>query len=45
MFKVTCLIAHERIDRNPRTDHLEIPQTVAALERNHLIASIQSINM
>jgi hypothetical protein len=36
MFKVTCLVAHNRIDRSPRTKRLEIPQTVAALERNHL---------
>jgi hypothetical protein len=45
MFKVTCLVAHERIDRSPHIDHLEIPQIVAALEQNHLIASTQSINM
>jgi hypothetical protein len=45
MFKVTCLVAHEGIDPSPRIDHLEIPQTAAALERNHLIASTQSNNM
>jgi hypothetical protein len=44
MFKVTCLVAHERIDRSPRIDRLEIPRTDAAPERNHLIASTQSIN-
>jgi hypothetical protein len=25
MFKVTCLVAHERIDQSPRIDCLEIP--------------------
>jgi hypothetical protein len=45
MFKVTCLIAHERIDRSPRTVRLEIPRTVVASERNNLIASTQSIIM
>jgi hypothetical protein len=45
MLKVTCLVAHERIDRSPRTDRLEIPRTAAAPERNHLIESTQSINM
>jgi hypothetical protein len=45
MFKVTYLVAHERIDRSPHIDHLEIPRTVAAPEQNHLIASTQLINM
>jgi hypothetical protein len=45
MFKVTCLVAHEGIDRCPRIDHLEIPQTAVALEQNHLIARTQSINV
>jgi hypothetical protein len=45
MFKVTCLLAHEGIDQSPRTDHLEIPRTAAAPEKNHLIVSTQSINM
>jgi hypothetical protein len=36
MFKVTCLATHERIDRSPRIDHLEIPRTAAAPEQNHL---------
>jgi hypothetical protein len=45
MFKVICLIAHERIDRSPRIDRLDIPRTAAAPERNHLIASTQSLNM
>jgi hypothetical protein len=45
MFKVTYLIAHERIDQSPRTECLEIPRTAAAPEKNHLLASTQSINM
>jgi hypothetical protein len=45
MFKVTFLIAHERIDQSPRADRLEIPRTAAALEQNHLTASTQLINM
>jgi hypothetical protein len=45
MFKVTCLVAHEGIDRSPRIDRLEIPRTAVVPERNHLIASTQSINM
>jgi hypothetical protein len=46
MFKDTCLVAHERIDQSPRTDHLEIPRTIAVLvEQNHLIARMQSINI
>jgi hypothetical protein len=45
MFKVTCLVAHERIDWSPHTEHLEIPRTTAALEQNYLIESTQSINM
>jgi hypothetical protein len=45
MLKVSCIIALERIDRSPRIDHLEIPQTAAAPEQNHLIASTQSVNM
>jgi hypothetical protein len=45
MFKVTCLVGHERIDQSPRTDRLEIPQTTAALEQNHLIVITQSIIM
>jgi hypothetical protein len=45
MFKVTCLIAHERIDQSPRIDRLEIPLTAAASKRHHQIASTQSINM
>jgi hypothetical protein len=45
MFRVTRLVAHERIDQNPHTDRLEIPRPVAASERNHLITSTQSINM
>jgi hypothetical protein len=39
MFKITCLVAHEGIDQSPRTYHLEIPRTVVAPERNHLIAA------
>jgi hypothetical protein len=45
MFKVTRLVAHERIDQSPRTYRLEIPRTAVAPDRNHLIASTQSINM
>jgi hypothetical protein len=45
MFKVTCLITHERIDQSPHTYRLEIPRTVVAPERNQLIVSTQSINM
>jgi hypothetical protein len=45
MFKVTYLIAHERIDWSPRIDRLEIPRTAMAPEQNHLIASTQSIIM
>jgi hypothetical protein len=45
MVMVTCLVAHERIDRSPHIDHLEIPRTVVAPDRNHLIVSTQSINM
>jgi hypothetical protein len=32
MFKVTCLVAHERIDRSPRTDRLGIPRIDVAPE-------------
>jgi hypothetical protein len=39
MFKDTCLVDHERIDRSPRIDRLEIPRTTVAPEQNHLIAS------
>jgi hypothetical protein len=45
MFKVTCLIAPERIDQSPHIDHLEIPLTATVLEQNHLIVSTQTINM
>jgi hypothetical protein len=45
MCKVTCLLAHERIDQSPHTERLEIPQTAVAPEQNHLIMSTQSINM
>jgi hypothetical protein len=45
MFKVTYLVAHEGIAQSSHTDRLEIPRTATASERNHLIASTQSINM
>jgi hypothetical protein len=45
MFKDTCIVAHERINRSPRIDRLGIPRTIAALKHNHLIASTQSINI
>jgi hypothetical protein len=32
MFKVTCLVADERIDQSPYTDRPEIPQTIVAPE-------------
>jgi hypothetical protein len=41
MFKVTCFIAHERIDQSPHIDNPEILRTAAAPERNHQIASTQ----
>jgi hypothetical protein len=45
MFKVTCLVAHKRIDRSPHIERLEIPRTDAASAQNHLIVGTQSINM
>jgi hypothetical protein len=45
MFKDTCLVAHKRIDQSPRMFGLEIPQTVAALKRDHLTRGTQSLKM
>jgi hypothetical protein len=37
IFKDTCFVAHKRIDQSPHIIGLEIPRTVAALERDHLM--------
>jgi hypothetical protein len=45
LFKDTCLVSLEKIDRSPHIERLETPFTAAAPEGNHLIMSTQSINM